>query len=118
MTADTNLRNKAVISNIDVSSNEEVMKKVMLVLGQNVKFCNIQEKMDKMCTYVICECAKEAYGKVWNQMALLADPPWSLTECLQRFKKYWTAVFRNQMMKQFMKTVEKLLTFLSLNKCE
>ncbi|KAJ8951281.1 hypothetical protein NQ318_008184 [Aromia moschata] len=72
--------------------------------------------MGIMCSTIICDCAKEAYGDVWIKMDMLHCPPWSLLECLKRFKKYWNAVFREKLLKQFTRTMDELLDLLESNK--
>ncbi|XP_056637880.1 transcriptional protein SWT1 [Diorhabda sublineata] len=105
---DVNLKNKALINNIAVSSAHEIIMKIMSKLVKNTKFQKIKQKMGMICSSIICECAKEAYGVVWMKMDMMTNPPWSLGECLKRFRKYWSSVYRDKLMKQFLSTIDKL----------
>ncbi|KAJ8962959.1 hypothetical protein NQ314_005676 [Rhamnusium bicolor] len=113
---DINLKNKAMLNNLTACSTNEVMVKIMSKLAKNNKTQKIMNKMGIMCSSVICECAKETYGDVWMKMDMLSYPPWSLVECLKRFKKYWGSVFKEKLMKQFTKVIEELLNLLQINK--
>ncbi|XP_028134692.1 transcriptional protein SWT1-like [Diabrotica virgifera virgifera] len=115
---DINLRNKAMINDILAMSSKEVIGKIKCIIktSKNMKSVKIMEKLSILCSEVICECAKNAYGDVWLKMDMLSEPPWSFFECLKRFQKYWTAVFQDKLMKQFKCTVEKLFQLLNSGK--
>ncbi|CAG9837044.1 unnamed protein product [Diabrotica balteata] len=110
---DINLRNKAMINDILAESSKEIIVKITSITSKTTKFANIMEPLSTLCSAVICECAKDAYGDVWLKMDMLSGPPWSLLECLRRFQKYWTAVFQEKLMKQFKCTVDKLFQLLN-----
>lgn len=67
------------------------------------------EEMSNCCTSLILECCQEAYGDVWNKLALLVKYPWNFKSCLEIFRKYWSAVFKDKLLKQCLKTVEKII---------
>lgn len=116
---DINLKNKAMINNVTTCSANEIMIKLMSKLAKNTKYQKIMNKMGIMCSSIICDCMKAAYGDVWLRMDLMSYPPWSLTECLKRFKKYWSAVFREKLMKQFTKTLQDLQNIINeTNQCK
>lgn len=112
-----NIKNKAMINGITACSLNEIMIKLMSKLVKNTKTQKIMHKMGIMCSSIICDCMKAAYGDIWSKMDMMSTPPWSLAECLKRFKKYWTAVFREKLMKQFTKTLQSLLDVIESNKC-
>ncbi|CAG9854112.1 unnamed protein product [Phyllotreta striolata] len=105
---DLNLKNKAMINNLTPSSANEIIMKITSKLRKTDKTRKIKSKMSVLCSMIICECAQEAYGDVWTKMNLLSNPPWSLLDCLIRFKEYWVAVFQEKLLKHFMLNVEKL----------
>ncbi|XP_018572896.1 transcriptional protein SWT1 [Anoplophora glabripennis] len=113
---DINLKNKAMINDIAACSANEIMMKLMSKLGRNTKYQKIMNKLGIMCSSIICDCMKAAYGDVWLRMDLMSYPPWSLIECLKRFKKYWSAVFRDKLLKQFVKTLQDLQNAIEKNK--
>ncbi|XP_028148243.1 transcriptional protein SWT1 [Diabrotica virgifera virgifera] len=113
---DINLRNKAMINGIPAVSANGIIMKIMSKIARDSKYPVIMQKLGILCSTIICELVQEAYGHVWMQMDMLAHPPWSFIECLKRFKKYWTAVFKGKLMKQFIKTVDKLLELFKFNK--
>ncbi|KAJ8924688.1 hypothetical protein NQ315_000839 [Exocentrus adspersus] len=114
---DMNLKNKAMINDITACSSNEIMMRVMSKLAKNTKVQKIMNRMGIMCSSVICDCMKTAYGGVWLKMDMMNHPPWSLVECLKRFRKYWTAVFSEKLLKQFTKTVQDLQDLLETNTC-
>ncbi|KAK9885932.1 hypothetical protein WA026_013810 [Henosepilachna vigintioctopunctata] len=108
---DVNLKNKLLVNEIPAFSSREMFKKPVISTGDEIqeKLQKINERMSTCCSYVICECVIKAYGKAWNQMNLLKDPPpWSFNDCLIIFKKYWPAVFRDLLLKHCLRTVEQL----------
>ncbi|XP_072396136.1 uncharacterized protein [Diabrotica undecimpunctata] len=113
---DINLRNKAMINGIPAVQSNGIIMKIMSKIAKDTKYPQIMQKLGILCSTIICECVKEAYGDVWLQMSMLAHPPWSFIECLKRFKKYWTAVFKGKLMKQFITTVDRLLMLFNSNK--
>ncbi|CAG9839623.1 unnamed protein product [Diabrotica balteata] len=113
---DINLRNKAMINGIPAVQSNGIIMKIMSKIAKDTKYPQIMQKLGILCSTIICECVKEAYGDVWLQMSMLAHPPWSFIECLKRFKKYWTAVFKGKLMKQFITTVDRLLELFNFNK--
>lgn len=107
-----------MINGITACSSNEIMIKLMSKLVKNTKSQKIMHKMGIMCSSIICDCMKAAYGDIWSKMDMMSCPPWSLVECLRRFKKYWSSVFREKLMKQFTKTVQDLVDICETNKCE
>ncbi|KAJ8973133.1 hypothetical protein NQ317_001564 [Molorchus minor] len=89
---------------------------IMLKLSNSNKFKRISHKLGILFSSIICDCAKDAYGNVWNKMDMLNCPPWSCLESLKRFKKYWGSVFREKLLKHFYKPMEELLSLLQTNK--
>ncbi|KAG5889572.1 hypothetical protein JTB14_018556 [Gonioctena quinquepunctata] len=113
---DLNLKSKAMINGVTACSANEIIMKIMSKVTKNTKTQKVMQKMSILCSSVICECAKETYGEVWSKMDMLSCPPWSLVDCLKRFKKYWGTVFKDKVMKQFTKCVDDLLQLFNSNK--
>lgn len=74
--------------------------------------------MSNLCSTLICGCAKETYEDTWEKMEIFSNAPWSLIECLKRFKKCWIAIFKDKLLKHFMKAVDEILTWFEENKCK
>ncbi|CAH1169500.1 unnamed protein product [Phaedon cochleariae] len=113
---DLNLRSKAMINNISATSANEIIMKILSKTTKTAKSQKIMQKMSMLCSSVICDCAKDTYGDVWSKMDLLSSPPWSLKECLKRFRKYWPTVFQDKVMKQFTMVVDQLLAIFHKNR--
>ncbi|XP_023012487.2 swt1 RNA endoribonuclease [Leptinotarsa decemlineata] len=112
---DLNLKSKAMINHLTACSEHDIIMKI-LSITKNTKAQKIMQKMSILCSSVICEFAKETYGEVWSKMSMLSNPPWSLAECLKRFKKYWGTIFKDKLLKQFTKTIDDLLQLFNENK--
>lgn len=64
-----------------------------------------------MCTTIILDEMKEAYGSVLN--ILIKERPWDLKQCLIYIKRFWNPVFSLLIsQKQCLKAVEDLLMFI------
>ncbi|CAH1980388.1 unnamed protein product [Acanthoscelides obtectus] len=113
---DMNLKNKALINSITACSIQEIESKISDILANNKRVRFIMQKMGILCSSVICECARDAYGTVWKKMSMLNDAPWSFTECLKRIKKYWKPVFQERILKHCIKTCDDLYKFIKCNK--
>ncbi|XP_030766188.1 transcriptional protein SWT1 [Sitophilus oryzae] len=116
LTNDVNLRNKALLSELETSSPREILQKLLFKLKKNVKSLKISQKMASLCSTIICERCKETYGNVWDKMDMLQGAPWNFRECLRRIIRYWKSVFRDLMLKQCLPTVEALYRLLDRNK--
>ncbi|XP_044763754.1 uncharacterized protein LOC123320486 [Coccinella septempunctata] len=110
---DKNLRNKLIINGIPSFSCSDFLKNFDEKSPHKDNLNVLLDEMSKCCTCIITDCCEEAYGAVWNKLALLDKQPWSFKICLEIFKKYWFAVFREKFLKQFLKTVEKMISVLN-----
>ncbi|XP_060534654.1 transcriptional protein SWT1 [Cylas formicarius] len=110
---DINLRNKAMVSGLTTCTPSDILPRVRATIMKTKKTQKISVKMGMLCSQIICECCREAYGEVWLKMDLLSNPPWSLVECLKRMRKYWFSVFRMKLLKQCSKTIDDFLRILT-----
>ncbi|KAL3274785.1 hypothetical protein HHI36_019569 [Cryptolaemus montrouzieri] len=115
---DVNLRNKLLVNGIPALSTTEMLRniddkeEVSATAKLHEKIEKVFETMSNCCSFIICECAEEAYGTIWKNMAMLNNPPWPLKVCLKIFKKYWSSVFREKLLKQCLKAVQQLTEIL------
>lgn len=107
-----------MINGVEACSSNEIIMKIMSKLTTNVKYQKIHHKMSILCSSIICDCAKETYGETWKNMEMFKCPPWSLIECLKRFRKYWNAIFKDKLLKHFTKTLDETLIWLKHHKCK
>ncbi|XP_076272601.1 swt1 RNA endoribonuclease isoform X2 [Rhynchophorus ferrugineus] len=112
---DCNLRNKALMSNLEVSSTQNIMQKLLFKTRKNTKSSKIIHKLSTLCTQIIINCCKEAYGDIWNKMDMLENPPWSFLDCLKRITRYWKSIFKELLLKQCLPKVIVLQKTLETN---
>lgn len=101
-----------MINGLEACSANEIIMKIMSKLTKNVKYQKIHHKISIMCSSIICDIAKETFGEAWMKMQAFSMPPWSLMECLKRFKKYWDTAFKEKLLKHFSKFVDDSLVWL------
>lgn len=107
-----------MINDVEVSSSNEIKMKILNKSLINVNYQMVTRKMSILCSSIICSCAKETYGETWTKINMFSCPPWSFLECLKRFKRYWTTVFRDKMLKQFPKALDETLKWLQNHECK
>ncbi|XP_045462872.1 transcriptional protein SWT1 isoform X2 [Harmonia axyridis] len=115
LTNDKNLRNRLNADNFPsyscdgILTNLDDISPLQTKSAKNDKIETLMCVMKKCCENIIIDCCAEEYGNVWNKLALLDTQPWDFHMCLKIFQKYWSAVFRDKLLKQFLNVVEKMI---------
>ncbi|KAK9702341.1 PIN domain [Popillia japonica] len=111
---DVNLRNKALINNITSYGSKHIFTHIQnfnVNSHNKEKISQINAVLSDMCTTIILDEMKEAYGSVLN--ILIKERPWDLKQCLIYIKRFWNPVFSLLIsQKQCLKAVEDLLMFI------
>lgn len=117
LSSDTNLRNKAMISNIRAFAPIEIMNELKKKsLKKTFNFVDeISKKLALICSFVLHFEIKAHYGERHYEQQLFKDLPWQFRDCIKYMREHFDPVFRSHLPKQCRKVVDDLHEFLFVN---
>ncbi|KAK4876931.1 hypothetical protein RN001_009437 [Aquatica leii] len=108
---DINLRNKAIIHNVDAYSHTEIIDTLdpYRGLSNNADICrgkDIELCFRNLFSFIIFTQLRESYGATLSTVHPdVKNPPWTLIKCLNLFQKFWQPIFSMFLQKQFIHKV-------------